>query len=42
MPWQLYVNVTEVDLRAMFSYLMTLPPINNMVPQPLPPEKIPR
>jgi len=41
MPWQLYVNVTEADLRAMFAYLLTLPPINNMVPQPLPPEKIP-
>jgi mono/diheme cytochrome c family protein len=41
MPWQLYVNVTEADLRAMFAYLMTLPPINNMVPTPLPPEKIP-
>jgi len=41
MPWQLYVNVTEADLRAMFAYLMTLPPINNMVPPPIPPEKIP-
>jgi len=42
MPWTLYVNITESDLRAMFSYLQSLPAISNMVPQPIPPDKVPR
>jgi mono/diheme cytochrome c family protein len=42
MPWQMYKDVTDADLRAMFAYLQSLPPINNLVPGPLPPEKVPR
>ena len=42
MPWVMYKDMQESDLRAMFAYLKSLPPINNMAPTPLPPERIPR
>ncbi len=42
MPWVMYKDMQESDLRAMFAYLQSLPPINNMAPTPLPPERIPR
>jgi hypothetical protein len=42
MPWVMYKDMQEADLRAMFAYLQSLPPINNMAPQPLPPDRIPR
>jgi hypothetical protein len=38
MPWPFYGHMTDEDLRSIFSYLRTLPPIANVVPQPLPPE----
>jgi mono/diheme cytochrome c family protein len=37
MPWPMYSQMTDEDLRAVFAYLRTLPPINNPVPEPLPP-----
>lgn len=42
MPWNWYRNMTDNDLKAMFAYLQSLPPINNPIPEPLPPDKIPR
>ena len=42
MPWPMYKDLTDADLRAMFAYLQSLPPINNMAPPPLSPDKIPR
>ena len=42
MPWPMYKDLTDGDLRAMFAYLQSLPPINNMAPPPLSPDKIPR
>jgi hypothetical protein len=39
MPWKMYSNATEADLRAIFAYLRTVPPISNKVPAPLPPAK---
>ena len=42
MPWNWYRNMTDDDLRAVFAYLQSLPPINNPIPDPLPPDKIPR
>jgi hypothetical protein len=42
MPWFMYKDLKEEDLRAIFAYLQSLPPINNPVPPPLPPEQIPR
>lgn len=38
MPWPAYSQMTDQDLRAIFVFLRTLPPIANVVPQPLPPE----
>ncbi|MCM2257775.1 MAG: diheme cytochrome c-553 [Vicinamibacteria bacterium] len=39
MPWPMYRNATDADLRAVFVYLQTLPKIRNRVPQPIdPPE----
>ena len=32
-------NLTDADLRGIFAYLQSLPPVNNRVPQPVdPPE----
>jgi hypothetical protein len=39
MPWYWYKNMTDDDLKAVFAYLQSLPPINNPIPDPLPPEK---
>lgn len=39
MPWPMYRQATDEDLRAIFAFLQTLPPIENKVPQPIePPE----
>jgi len=37
MPWNWYRNLTDEDLQAIFAYLQTLPPVNNQVPDPIPP-----
>lgn len=37
MPWPQYRNATDEDLRAIFAYLKSTPPIENRVPAPLPP-----
>jgi len=37
MPIPVYNNFTEDDLEAVFSYLRTIAPISNRVPEPLPP-----
>lgn len=43
MPWQNFGQMTDADLRAIFAYLKSLPPIANAVPDPISPtgEKIP-
>jgi mono/diheme cytochrome c family protein len=38
MPWNWYRNMTDDDLKAVFAYLQSLPPINNPIPDPLPPD----
>jgi mono/diheme cytochrome c family protein len=35
MPWQAYQNIKEEDLKAIFAYLKSLPPVDNLVPQPI-------
>ena len=40
MPWQMYRNLTDEDLKAIFTYLKSLPPVNNLVPAPKPPTEI--
>jgi mono/diheme cytochrome c family protein len=37
MPWQGIGRMTDSDLKAVFAYLRSLPPVSNAVPQPLPP-----
>jgi hypothetical protein len=39
MPWQNLANATDEDLKAIFAYLKTVPPVNNVVPMAvLPPD----
>jgi len=37
MPWQQYRGLKDEDLKAIFAFLKSLPPIKNVVPKPLPP-----
>jgi mono/diheme cytochrome c family protein len=35
MPWQVYRNMTDEDLRSIYAYLRSLPPVSNRVPEPM-------
>jgi hypothetical protein len=37
MPWQWYGQMSDADLKAIFAYLQSIPPIHNKVPPPVPP-----
>ena len=37
MPWQFVGDMSDADLKAVFSYIRSLPPIKNVVPQPVAP-----
>jgi mono/diheme cytochrome c family protein len=37
MPWQSLAGATDEDLKAIYAYLRSLPPVRNRVPEPLPP-----
>ena len=37
MPWSVYRNLTDEDLKSVFAYQRTITPIHNQVPEPLPP-----
>jgi hypothetical protein len=37
MPWQNYVNLPDEDVRAIFTYLKSIKPVQNLVPAALPP-----
>ncbi len=37
MPWQEMKRLTDDDLRSLFAYLKSVPPIDNVVPDPVPP-----
>jgi len=39
MPWQTISKLNDDDLKAVFAYLKSLPPVKNLVPAPLPPAK---
>jgi len=41
MPWQTINRLTDDDLKAMYAYLRTIPPIKNRVPDPKPPAAAP-
>lgn len=36
MPWFVYKNMTDEDLKSIFAYLKTIPPVENVVPAPVP------
>lgn len=36
MPWQSYAHMKDDDLKAIFEYLKTIPPIDNLVPDHIP------
>jgi len=37
MPWQVYRNLTDEDLHAVWSYLRSIPPVENRAPDYVPP-----
>lgn len=37
MPWQMIRQMKDEDLKAMFAYLQSLPPVENAVADPIPP-----
>jgi hypothetical protein len=37
MPWPVYKNMTDDDLKATWAFLRSLPAISNAVPDPVPP-----
>lgn len=41
MPWNWYQQLSEADLRAIWAFLRTIPPITNHVPDPIPPADAP-
>lgn len=41
MPWQSFRNLSDADLRAMYAYLRSIPPIHNRIPEPAPPPAAP-
>lgn len=41
MPWFNYRHMTDSDLKAVWAYLGSLPPIHNQVPTPIPPAGAP-
>jgi hypothetical protein len=40
MPWDMYRNMNDQDLQAIFAYLKSLPKVDNLVPTPIPPSKM--
>lgn len=40
MPWQAYSHLTEEDMQALFAALKNLPPVENVVPSPVPPNEM--
>jgi len=41
MPWPMYRNLSDQDLKAVYTYLRTVPPIVNHVPDYEPPTELP-
>jgi hypothetical protein len=37
MPWDMFRHMTDGEIKAIFAYLKSIPPIANVVPPPLPP-----
>jgi hypothetical protein len=39
MPWPAYGQMTDADLKAVYAYLRSIPPVKNLVPDYEPPVK---
>lgn len=39
MPWEAYKRLSEMDVEAIFNYLKSLDPVDNVVPSPVAPEQ---
>lgn len=37
MPWEMYKNMTDEDLKSVFAYLKSIPAVKNKVPEYMPP-----
>jgi mono/diheme cytochrome c family protein len=37
MPWEMYRNLTDDEIKAIFAYLKSIKPVSNLVPAPIPP-----
>lgn len=40
MPWEMVKQMTDEDLKAVYTYLQSLPPVKNRVPAPVPPAEV--
>lgn len=40
MPWQNYVNIKDEDVKAIFAFLKSTKPVNNVVPNAVPPTEL--
>jgi hypothetical protein len=40
MPWEMYRHMTDDDLLAVFTYLRSIKPVDNLVPAPVPPSDV--
>ena len=40
MPWEMIRNMTDDEMKAVFIYLKSITPINNLVPAPVPPTSV--
>lgn len=40
MPWQNFSNLSDEDLKAIFTFLKTTKPVHNVVPQPIAPAEL--
>jgi hypothetical protein len=40
MPWEVIGRMTDEDFSAVYAYLRSIPPVNNRVPGPVPPNEV--
>jgi cytochrome c553 len=40
MPWFVYKNLNDEDLKSIFAFLKSTPPVHNIVPAPIPPGEL--
>jgi len=40
MPWPGFAKASDEDLKAIFAYLKSTPPVENRVPAPVAPDKL--